>query len=299
MRSFAARQGLAPSDASACWWRCAPGTFPDAWLGSSSAAPATLAPAPSLDPSPEPAPAPAAGADEPAGAGAAPAPLRVAVLGGTFNPPTHAHLMLVAQALASGRADEVWLVPCGPRADKAGVGLSCAARTALTALAVEAAFPCEPRVRTMPLELREPSALASADLFARLEHAAAARRSGSGRAVHFSLVLGMDCMGGLGAWRHPARLLADVRFLVCPRPGYERPPPGAPWPRQAAVLGGLQCLVLSSSEVRRRAAGARGGAGGGGGSGGGGGAQAAVAAALDGLVHAPVAALIANAGLYV
>jgi hypothetical protein len=56
------------------------------------------------------------------------------------------------------------------------------------------------------------------------------------------------------------------------------------------VLGGLQCLVLSSSEVRRRAAGARGGAGAGG--------QAAVAAALDGLVHAPVAALIANAGLY-
>ena len=37
---------------------------------------------------------------------------RIGILGGTFDPPTLAHLQLAMFALASGKVDQVWLVPC-------------------------------------------------------------------------------------------------------------------------------------------------------------------------------------------
>jgi nicotinate-nucleotide adenylyltransferase len=36
----------------------------------------------------------------------------IGVLGGTFDPPHMGHLVLARNALASGKIDEVWLVPC-------------------------------------------------------------------------------------------------------------------------------------------------------------------------------------------
>ncbi len=286
--SFLQRQGLLPHQGSQ-WWRAA-GTVPDAWLSSSRAAaapslcPATLAAAPTLEPTPPPPSLP-------------PPQRTIACLGGTFNPPTQAHLQLAA-AVAQA-VDEVWLVPCGPRQDKAGVTLSCTTRTMLTALALEAALPSTARVRCMPLEGGEATALASADLFARLEAAIPPAQA------TFCLAVGMDNMGSLAAWRFPQRLLANVGFLVSQRPGYEHvggpggiapaaAAAGKAWPLSTRVLPLAECTQLSSSEVRKRVGAARAGGGGGGAA-----AQAArVACALDGLVHAPVAAVIANCGLY-
>ena len=37
---------------------------------------------------------------------------QIALLGGSFNPPHIAHQMLALWALSTGKADEVWLVPC-------------------------------------------------------------------------------------------------------------------------------------------------------------------------------------------
>lgn len=36
----------------------------------------------------------------------------IGVLGGTFDPPHLGHLVLARSALASGKVDEVWLIPC-------------------------------------------------------------------------------------------------------------------------------------------------------------------------------------------
>ena len=238
---FIVRQGL-PVGAlgGAAWWR-ETRTLPDAWVSAQQqqqqhqpALPTTLALAPSLEPCYQ---------QQPQQQQQSATPRFVACLGGTFNPPTQAHLLLVAQVLASGQAvDEVWLVPCGPRADKVGVNVSCCSRTILAALAVQAAFPGDHRVRTMPLELGEAGALPSADLFARLDAAAPGHR--------FALIVGMDCMAALGSWRHPERLLENVSFLVFPRPGYEH--------------------VAPTEEEVAAAAAARAGGSGGGGSGGGG-----------------------------
>ena len=44
---------------------------------------------------------------------------RVALFGGAFDPPTNGHLQCCAGIIHSELADEVWMVPCGPRPDKA------------------------------------------------------------------------------------------------------------------------------------------------------------------------------------
>jgi nicotinic acid mononucleotide adenylyltransferase len=43
---------------------------------------------------------------------------RVAVLGGSFDPLTNAHLKIAAEIIHADKADEVWIVPCAPRTDK-------------------------------------------------------------------------------------------------------------------------------------------------------------------------------------
>lgn len=44
--------------------------------------------------------------------------LRVALLGGSFNPSTIAHMRMGSQVLELGKADKVVYIPCGPRSDK-------------------------------------------------------------------------------------------------------------------------------------------------------------------------------------
>ena len=43
---------------------------------------------------------------------------RVGVLGGSFDPPTVAHLQVAAEAYNKLSFDEIWIVPCGYRPDK-------------------------------------------------------------------------------------------------------------------------------------------------------------------------------------
>merc|ERR1719343_458085 len=52
---------------------------------------------------------------------APPERIKVAVYGGAFDPITNSHLTCAAQIVHSQCADEVWLVPCGPRPDKPGL----------------------------------------------------------------------------------------------------------------------------------------------------------------------------------
>ncbi len=43
----------------------------------------------------------------------------VAILGGSFDPPTISHLQLASETLNTcPTIDEVWIIPCGSRPDK-------------------------------------------------------------------------------------------------------------------------------------------------------------------------------------
>ena len=42
----------------------------------------------------------------------------IAIMGGSFDPPTVAHLQVAAETFNKLTFDEIWLVPCGFRPDK-------------------------------------------------------------------------------------------------------------------------------------------------------------------------------------
>lgn len=240
---------------------------------------------------------------------------RVGVFGGSFSPPTEAHVAVVCDVAGSGAVDEVWVVPCGPRADKrycncreaecACPPVPCAGdRYLMALLAVEARVPlacggggggcCAARVAVVPLEAWEPGALPSYELMRRL--AALEPRAA------FALVVGADLLPTLPAWRDADALLAEVAFLAVPRPPLP-PAPGAPGvpPLSAAAAiraparlawvarrdGSPLCdVAVSSTDVRARLRAAA--------------AQPPSAPSpVAGLVPPQVAAFIARQGLYV
>lgn len=43
---------------------------------------------------------------------------RIAILGGSFDPPTISHLQIAGEVVNLLKMDQVWIVPCGSRADK-------------------------------------------------------------------------------------------------------------------------------------------------------------------------------------
>ncbi len=165
-------------------------------------------------------------------------PRRLAVLPGTFNPPTRAHLALARAALAS--VDEVLFVL--PRAfpHKAYAGASFEARARMLAAAVGD----EPRF-----------SIASADGGLFIEIARQCRQA-YGPDVEVLILCGRDAAERAVNWDY-GRLdafldqLREYRLLVAPRDGSYQPPPEFEDSIEAlaAVEG---CDEVSATEVRGR-----------------------------------------------
>ncbi|CAE7692339.1 nadD [Symbiodinium sp. KB8] len=163
---------------------------------------------------------------------------------------TAAHLSVAADVAADESVDEVWIVPCGARPDKASLTTAASERLLQCVLAVEAAFPSDLPVYVMPLEVAESEAVPSYVLMTTLAQVYPTFR--------FSLVIGMDLLAGLQGWQFAEGLMQQVSFLVVPRPGYTEPttPEASAGPQHArlALADALPTVEvqLSSSEVRQR-----------------------------------------------
>jgi nicotinate (nicotinamide) nucleotide adenylyltransferase len=163
---------------------------------------------------------------------------RIAVFGGSFNPPGCHHRLMV-EALAKD-FDKVLVVPCGPRPDKATTqDIDLVFRAAL----VDLAFRELPKVEIDNSDLEYA-------IFTRT-HELQQRYEAQGELWH---VVGADLAlgGGQGqsfihrVWQDGARLWNDLNFIVVKRLGYELPPEDYP-PRckllELAAAG-------SSTEIR-------------------------------------------------
>ena len=140
--------------------------------------------------------------------------MRVAVYGGSFDPITNAHLTCVSETVHSGKVDEVWIVPCGPRPDKPSLRTSALERLVMCHLAVDAtAFGTTFPVRVNDVEIMRPAADPDDDLRTafRDEHPD----------VEFFFCLGSDLFKSLPHWDKGEQLVKEFQFLVIPRPGYE------------------------------------------------------------------------------
>jgi len=170
--------------------------------------------------------------------------LKVAVLGGTFNPIHRGHLLIARTAADSLALDRVLFVPCSapPHKDD-GELLDGKHRLELVRLAIRG----DPRFEVSRVELDREGPSYSVDTLRQLHR----ERPGD----QFFFIVGSDNFHDVGHWKEFAELAGLCEFLVIERPGcvLRLPPPSVPANRlhllRYQVLRG-PTLDVSSSEVR-------------------------------------------------
>lgn len=155
--------------------------------------------------------------------------MRVAIYGGSFNPPHFGHAMVAAWALWTRQADEVWLTPTRAHA----FGKALAPWELRLAMCRALAGLIGPGVRVCEVEdrLTAPSYTIDALDLLRQEHPG----------VRFHLLLGADNLPDTPRWKRWDRIEAEFAPIVVGRDGYENPPQSVVFPAisSTAVREGL------------------------------------------------------------
>ena len=174
-------------------------------------------------------------------------PGSVGILGGTFDPIHHGHLVIAEEVREALGLERVLLVPAASPPHKPGRPVSPAGhRLAMARLAVED----NPSFTVSDLEMERGGASYTVDTLEALATAGIEQPW---------FILSAEALAGFPAWRDPQRILALCRLAVVPRGGYETLDgawvadrfPGRE-DRVRFLPGPL--LPISGSVVRRRAA---------------------------------------------
>jgi nicotinate-nucleotide adenylyltransferase len=157
--------------------------------------------------------------------------MRIAILGGTFDPVHRAHVIIGREAADQFHLDRVLFIPAGNPPFKQAAA-SFAHRMKMVEIACEA----DPRFMASRLEEGDRKSY-SIDTIERVK--------AEGGDVYF--IIGADAFAEIGSWHRASDVIRSVEFIVVTRPGHQYEcPPGARVHR-------LETLALpeSSSEVRR------------------------------------------------
>jgi nicotinate-nucleotide adenylyltransferase len=152
--------------------------------------------------------------------------MRVAIFGGSFNPPHLAHQMAALYVLETAAVDELWIVP----AFQHPFGKALAPFAHRLKMCELAAAALGPRVKVSAVER---------DLGVESRTLRTVRRLEQDFPGHaFSLVIGADLLAELPSWMDSAELQRSVPLLVVGRAGFE------------TGEGRLALPRVSSTEVR-------------------------------------------------
>ncbi|HEB84981.1 MAG TPA: nicotinate (nicotinamide) nucleotide adenylyltransferase, partial [Bacteroidetes bacterium] len=164
----------------------------------------------------------------------------IGLFGGSFDPPTNAHLFAAEYARAALSLDEVWLVLARQNPLKAGRTFTPPEiRREMLAAALEG----HDRLRLEGCELDRPGPSYTYDTVVHL------RRMHPG--VRFLLLLGMDAVLTLPRWYRAEELRELVEIVVLTRPGVELSRLDRSWLEKVRLLD-MPLQESSSTEVRRR-----------------------------------------------
>ncbi|MCU0620222.1 MAG: nicotinate-nucleotide adenylyltransferase [Gemmatimonadales bacterium] len=162
----------------------------------------------------------------------------IGLLGGSFDPIHHGHLLVAQAAVEALGLDELRFVPAREQPFKAGRhGATAAQRAAMVRLAIDG----EPRFRMEPMELERAGPSYTVDTL----RALAAREPGAA----FTLLVGADAALELALWREAPVLPTLARIVVFARAG--SPPPASPL--VSGVIA-VPSLDVSATAIRERVA---------------------------------------------
>jgi nicotinate-nucleotide adenylyltransferase len=174
--------------------------------------------------------------------------MRIGIVGGTFDPIHHGHLVAAEEVRSSLGLDRVLFVPVGTPPHKRRPITPAADRVAMLA----AAIADNPGFVVSRVEVDRPGPSYSVDTLAQL-------REEYGAATELFFVVGMDALSEMLSWHRPARLMELARIVAVTRPGFpsfdlarlEAAMPGA---REAIQFVAVPELRISATDLRRRVA---------------------------------------------
>ena len=166
---------------------------------------------------------------------------RIGIMGGTFDPIHHGHLVAASEVASLYHLDEVIFVPTGEPWQKSARRVSAAEdRYLMTVIATAS----NPRFSVSRVDIDRDGPTYTIDT---IRDIAAVR---PGAELYF--ITGADALAQILSWKDAADALAVAKFVGVTRPGYELS--DAHLPTDSVTLLDVPAMAISSSGCRERVA---------------------------------------------
>jgi nicotinate-nucleotide adenylyltransferase len=167
---------------------------------------------------------------------------RIGVMGGTFDPIHHGHLVAASEVGHIFSLDEVVFVPTGQPWQKNGRDVSPAEdRYLMTVIATAS----NPRFSVSRVDIDRPGPTYTLDTLREM-------RAAAGPGAELFFITGADALAAMLSWHDVDELFTLAHFIGCTRPGHRLT--GAGLPDGKVSLVEIPALAISSSECRGRVA---------------------------------------------
>src|ERR1700733_7182497 len=167
-------------------------------------------------------------------------PPRLGVMGGTFDPIHHGHLVAASEVAHFFSLDEVIFVPTGQPWQKDGREVSAAEDRYRMPVIPPASTP---RFSVSRVDIDRPGETYTVDTLRDL-------RAERGPDAEFFFITGADALAMMISWRDADELFKLAHFVGCTRPGHQLTLPDLA--RDRLTLLELPALSISSTECRNR-----------------------------------------------
>ena len=165
---------------------------------------------------------------------------RLGVMGGTFDPIHHGHLVAGSEVTSLFQLDEVVFVPTGTPWQKAESEVTPAEdRYLMTVIATAS----NPRFTVSRIDVDRGGPTYTIDTLREL-------RAQRGPDVELYFITGADALGNILTWRDADELFELAHLVGCTRPGHQLADPGLPDGRVSLVE--IPALAISSTNCRDR-----------------------------------------------
>ena len=167
---------------------------------------------------------------------------RVGVMGGTFDPIHHGHLVAASEVQAWFDLDEVVFVPTGAPWQKSDRSVSAPEHRYLMTVIATAA---NPRFRVSRVDIDRQGPTYTVDTLRDLA------RQMPDAELYF--ITGADALANIFTWHDAGEVFELARFVGCTRPGYEMDATTlAAIPADRVTIVEIPALAISSSDCRKR-----------------------------------------------
>jgi nicotinate-nucleotide adenylyltransferase len=165
---------------------------------------------------------------------------RVGIMGGTFDPVHHGHLVAASEVAARFELDEVVFVPTGQPYQKGRVS-PAEDRYLMTVIATAS----NPRFQVSRADIDREGPTYTVDTLRDL-------RASYGPDTELYFITGADALERILSWKDALDMLAMVHFVGVTRPGFELS--AAHLPADSVTLVEVPAMAISSSDCRTRVA---------------------------------------------